>query len=244
MLRNGFDACYADNAEEAKIELLNKHIDIALIDLMLPPSYDDEGLDLLMHIREYFPEVEPLMMSARTTQMTELVVKAMKKGTHNFFDKSSPFFEQKLIYQIKELLMEKRKNIFISHGHNELLKLKLKDFLINRLHRNAIILSEQPNLGLTVVEKLEQVSEKCCFAIILITKDDEQKNGNLRARQNVVHEIGFFQGKYGRKNVILLAEKGVEIFSNISGIIYIEFDKNTFESIFEYLRIEIETALS
>ena len=46
---------------------------------------------------------------------------------------------------------------------------------------------------------------------------------DIRARQNVVHEIGFFQGKYGRSRVVLLAEQGVEIFTNISGIVRIDF---------------------
>src|ERR1035437_2115799 len=97
--------------------------------------------------------------------------------------------------------------------------------------------------GLTIVEKLERVSEECWFAVILMTKDDEQKDGGVRVRQNVVHEIGFFQGKYGRKNVVLLAERGVEVFSNISGIVRIDFEPNHFGEAFEDLRREIEAAL-
>ncbi len=138
--------------------------------------------------------------------------------------------------------MEKKNNIFISHGHNELLKLKLKDFIQNHLHKSPVILSEVPSHGQTIVEKLERVSEMCNYAIILLTKDDEQKKGGLRARQNVIHEIGFFQGKYGRKNVVVLAERGVELFSNISGIVRIEFDLYSFESIYEPLRIEFQAA--
>jgi len=61
----------------------------------------------------------------------------------------------------------------------------------------------------------------------------------MRARQNVIHEIGFFQGKYGRKNVVLLCEEGVELFSNISGIVYIQFDRNHFPEVFEQLRNEL-----
>ena len=76
-------------------------------------------------------------------------------------------------------------------------------------------------------------------AIILLTKDDEMADGSMRSRQNVIHEIGFFQGKYGRKNVILLCEEGVELFSNISGIVYIQFDRNHFAEVFEQLRNEL-----
>jgi len=75
-----------------------------------------------------------------------------------------------------------------------------------------------------------------------MTKDDVQEDAGVRARQNVVHEIGFFQGKYGRQNVVLLAERGVEIFSNISGILRIEFDADHFEAVFDQLRLEIDAA--
>ncbi len=61
----------------------------------------------------------------------------------------------------------------------------------------------------------------------------------MRARQNVVHELGFFQGKYGRDKVILLVEEGLELFSNISGIVYSRFESNNFSAAFESLRLEI-----
>jgi predicted nucleotide-binding protein len=72
-----------------------------------------------------------------------------------------------------------------------------------------------------------------------MTGDDELRDGGVRARQNVIHELGFFQGRYGRDKVILLVEEGVELFSNISGIIYIRFDPNNFGATFESLRLEI-----
>jgi predicted nucleotide-binding protein len=120
--------------------------------------------------------------------------------------------------------------------------LKLKNFLANRVDGSPLVLSEQPRRGLTVVEQLENLSERCWFAIVLMTKDDVQEDAGVRARQNVVHEIGFFQGKYGRQNVVLLAERGVEIFSNISGILRIEFDADHFEAVFDQLRLEIDAA--
>jgi predicted nucleotide-binding protein len=122
------------------------------------------------------------------------------------------------------------------------LPVKLQDFLHRRLGQSPIILAEQPSRGLTVVEKLERVSEMCSFAVILMTKDDQQVDGGLRARQNVIHEIGFFQGKYGRKNVVLLAERGIELFTNISGIIRIEFEPEHFEECYEPLRKELESS--
>jgi len=233
---------YCSTAEQAAAYLLDHTIEFAVIDLRLPPKYKDEGIKLLEHLSRRCPSVRPIMMTAKQERTTELVAQAMRIGANHFLDKESDNFDEKLILCIKEIVMEQKRSIFLSHGHSELLKLKLKDFIQSRLNRSVLILADQPSRGLTVVEKLEQASGRCCFAVILLTKDDEQKGGGMRARQNVIHEVGFFQGKYGRKNVVLLCERGVELFSNISGIIRVEFQADSFEEVYEPLRIEVEAA--
>ncbi|MEO5358540.1 MAG: nucleotide-binding protein [Nitrospirae bacterium YQR-1] len=90
--------------------------------------------------------------------------------------------------------------IFVSHGHNDTVKLKLKDFIANKLSLTPVILAEQPDDGLTIIEKLEKYGRDCDFALVLLTSDD----GEDRARQNVIHELGFFHGLIGRNKVLLL----------------------------------------
>lgn len=131
--------------------------------------------------------------------------------------------------------------VFISHGHNELLKLKLKNFITERLKLEPMILAEQPDSGLTVIEKLEKYGRDSDFALIILTADDKSLDDGVRARQNVIHELGFFHGILGRDRVLLLKQSGVELFSNISGLIYKEFENNKIESIFEDIRIAVET---
>ena len=41
-----------------------------------------------------------------------------------------------------------------------------------------------------------------------------------RARQNVVFETGYFMGKLGRENVVVLADNGIELPSDLSGVVY------------------------
>jgi len=243
LLERRFDVRYCRTAEDARGALGNESFDIALIDLMLPPSYGTEGLSLLRVLRQKYPAIEPLLMTHKDRGTTETVAEAMKMGARYFFDKTSTVFFENLTATLQELLRSMRQHVFISHGHNEILKLRLKDFIATRLKQSPVVLAEQASHGLTVVEKLERVSEKCCFAVVLMTKDDAVEGGGLRARQNVVHEIGFFQGKYGRQNVVLLAERGVETFTNISGIVRLEFEPDHFEEVFEPLRVEIEAAL-
>lgn len=131
--------------------------------------------------------------------------------------------------------------VFISHGHSEMVKLKLKSFIQDRLGMEPVILADQPDLGLTVVEKLEKYGPECDFALILLTADDQTVNGGLQARQNVIHELGFFHGVLGRDKVLLLKQSGVELFSNSSGLIYKEFAGDLIESVFEDVRIVLES---
>jgi predicted nucleotide-binding protein len=62
-----------------------------------------------------------------------------------------------------------------------------------------------------------------------------------RVRENVMHEIGFFQGRYGRKAVILLHEEGVNIPSNLGGVAYVPFPRGCIEAGFHVLQRELRT---
>ena len=132
------------------------------------------------------------------------------------------------------------KKVFISHGHDAFTKSKLKDFIRDRLKLEPVVLSEQPDLGLTIIEKLEHYGKDCDFALILLSADDQTPTGGFRARQNVIHELGYYHALLGRNRVLLLKEIDVELFSNISGLIYKEFPKGSIESVFEDIRLAIE----
>jgi predicted nucleotide-binding protein len=118
--------------------------------------------------------------------------------------------------------------IFIVHGHNNEVKVNVAR-IIEKLGLEAIILHEQANSGKTIIEKFEEHSE-VSFAIVLLTDDDLGKskkydNLNNRARQNVILELGYFIGKLTRNKVCPLYIPGVELPSDLHGLLYIELDK-------------------
>ena len=120
------------------------------------------------------------------------------------------------------------KNVFIVHGHNVTVFQSVAR-TIEKLGLIPIILHEQPNAGKTIIEKFEANSE-VGFAIILLTDDDEGKakteiDLKKRARQNVVLELGYFIGKLGRDRVLPLFSEGVELPSDIHGLLYVPIDK-------------------
>jgi predicted nucleotide-binding protein len=73
-----------------------------------------------------------------------------------------------------------------------------------------------------------------------MTGDDSDADGNARARENVMHEIGYFQGKFGLSRVCLLHEDGTNIPSNIHGLVYIPFTKGNISMTFGPLLRELK----
>lgn len=131
-------------------------------------------------------------------------------------------------------------NVFIVHGHNNEVKINVARTL-EKLGLNPIILHEQANSGKTIIEKFEEHSN-VGFAIILLTDDDlgkakKDENLNSRARQNVILELGYFIGKLGRNKVCPLYTKGVELPSDLYGLLYLEIDSS------EYWKISLAKEL-
>ena len=103
--------------------------------------------------------------------------------------------------------MDEEFTVFITHGRSDSWK-DVARFIEKRIEAKTVELSEAPNRGRTIIQKLDEESDDCHFAVIIQTAEDEMSDGNIRARQNVVHEIGFFQGKFGLTNVLFLKENG------------------------------------
>jgi predicted nucleotide-binding protein len=70
------------------------------------------------------------------------------------------------------------------------------------------------------------------FALLVMTAEDETSDGLKRARQNVVHEAGLFQGRLGFKRALMLVEKDLDLFSNVDGIQYLEYSKGNIKETF------------
>ena len=119
--------------------------------------------------------------------------------------------------------------IFIVHGHNEAAKYKVAKF-VKDLDLSETILDEQPSKGQTIIDKFEEHADKAGFAIVLLTADDvgapkdKKDELNPRARQNVILELGYFLHGLGRERVCVLYEDGVELPSDIHGIVYVSLD--------------------
>ncbi|MEH2421206.1 MAG: TIR domain-containing protein [Nostoc sp.] len=130
-------------------------------------------------------------------------------------------------------------HIFIGHGRSPLWR-DLKDFISDRLKLPWDEFNRVPIAGITNITRLSQMLDNAAIAFLIMTAEDEQSDGKLRARMNVIHEAGLFQGRLGFTRAIILLEEGCENFSNVDGLGYIKFSPGNIKACFEEVRSVLE----
>ena len=126
--------------------------------------------------------------------------------------------------------------IFIIHGHDEAKWRELRDLLEDRLKLETVVLKESPNAGKPLIQKFEEMANECCFAFALVTPDDVvEKEGisYFQARPNVLFELGWFYGRFGRDRVCIIKKAGTELPSNLDGMLSVVFHERVGEGIIE-----------
>lgn len=199
-------------------------------------------------LREWYNKCEQLILKeadvySSTWEKFESIELDIVQG--NYKDKFD-LLKATVVSALKELVVKPRviqetkkekvksnnsdKDVFIVHGHEEGIKNKVARF-VESIGYNPIILHEQASTGNTIIEKIEAYSS-VHFGIVLYTGCDQGKKAKeedvlkKRARQNVVFEHGYLIANIGRNNVCALVESEVEIPNDISGVVYVELDKN------------------
>jgi predicted nucleotide-binding protein len=121
--------------------------------------------------------------------------------------------------------------IFIGHGGDPQWR-TLKD----HLHEKHAYVVEAYEIGAraghAIRDVLVDMLTKSSFAVLVMTGEDRTSEGGMRARQNVIHEAGLFQGRLGFSRAIVVLEEGVEEFSNIHGIDQIRFAQGRIKETF------------
>jgi predicted nucleotide-binding protein len=130
-------------------------------------------------------------------------------------------------------------NVFIGHGTSPMWK-DLKDFIQDRLRLPWDEFNRVPVAGITNIARLSEMLDAAAIALLVMTAEDEQADGRLHARMNVVHEAGLFQGRLGFSKAVILLEDGCEQFSNIEGLGQIRFPKGDIKACFEEVRKVLE----
>jgi predicted nucleotide-binding protein len=123
--------------------------------------------------------------------------------------------------------------IFVAHGADPQWH-TVWQFLEDDCHLQVYALSDGGQ-GESRAETMTRLVPLCGFAVCVLTAQDTMHTGQRYADQSVVHQAGVFQGRLGFGRVALLVEEGVEIFSNVAGLICPPFHRGNIESTFWHL---------
>jgi Predicted nucleotide-binding protein containing TIR-like domain len=137
--------------------------------------------------------------------------------------------------------------ILIVHGRGPR-RYELAEFL-RSLGMESTRLEQQRDAGQVVIEKFEAIAPTVERAIVIVEPDDvgrlrtPNSADQLRARQNVVFELGWLMGHFGRKSgriiVIEDVSKGeIDWLSDLSGLLRIRVE-SSIEGVGEQLRREL-----
>ena len=129
--------------------------------------------------------------------------------------------------------------VFVGHGRSHIWR-ELKDFLEDRLGLRVDEFNRVSTAGIATTERLSAMLDAASIAFLVMTAEDEQADGRFRARENVIHEVGLFQGRFGFQRAIVLLEEGCQEFSNITGLGQIRFPPGRVSSAFEDIRRVLE----
>lgn len=208
----------------------------------------EELVILAKKIEEFYKEWRPsrevdLYVPPRETSDTDTTERAIyrtimdlsKLNTEEFKNLLAPLLGNQTPNRESNQLEKLHPCIFIGHGQSQLWA-RLKIFLEDELHLVTITYEKEPHAGESIIPILERFLDQSTFAILVFTAEDDTTEGTKRARQNVVHEAGLFQGRLGFNKVVLLLQSGVEEFTNIGGLQHIPFQKEHIDQTFYELQ--------
>jgi hypothetical protein len=110
--------------------------------------------------------------------------------------------------------------------------------LSDRLHLTCDEFNAEVVAGISTTARLQKLLDSAGFAFLVMTAEDIHADNTAHARENVIHEVGLFQGCLGFERAIILLEDGCAQFSNIHGLTYISFPN--MGAAFEQIRLVLE----
>jgi predicted nucleotide-binding protein len=215
------------------------------IDYTEPSNFDDIKM-YSEKIEEFFGRYRPtpnsgLYFAPFQTSTNDITVKTIDQLVKRL---NSLSFEErrKEFDSVKPVTHSKSKGggqVFIGHGRSKLWA-RVQVFLNDDLNLKTLTFEDESRTSESIVNILGGFLNNSSIAILILTAEDESAEGKLRARQNVVHEAGLFQGRLGFDKVIILKQEGVEDFTNIAGLQYISFSGDNVEQCFYELQRKLK----
>ncbi len=188
--------------------------------------------------KDYRPSGEGLYIPPQQTSRSDDTVKDIYRLSKELAKLSDDDFEKlkpSSTAATRTSARAKRQKVFIGHGRSRLWA-RLQVFIKDELGVETVSYETESRVGESIVPILEKMLDQSTFAVLVLTAEDQTEEGDRRARQNVIHEAGLFQGRLGFDKAILLVQQGLEGFTNIDGLQYIPFSDENIEETFYQLQ--------
>jgi len=198
------------------------------------------------HINQFFNKVKPsgqgVRLQRKEVARNEGTIKRMNEIMQLLLKMSS----SELDSEVKKMTPKKLKKVitgnnkvFIGHGRSKLWA-RVQLYLKDELNLDTFTFESESHTSESIIQILNEFLSSSSFAILILTAEDEIADGNLRARQNVIHEAGLFQGCLGFDKVVLLKQDKTEELSNLAGLQYIPFIGDNIEQTFYELNRKLK----
>lgn len=127
-------------------------------------------------------------------------------------------------------------SVYVSAEQAEIAK-EIDEYIETKLG-HEVIAAKRARANVPVnIEQLEQDTEDCSFAVIVMA------GTTASSREQLLHEIGYCQGTFGCQNVLVLRPDNVPAFANMTGVMYEVFSGENIRAAFPRIRTEIDAAI-
>lgn len=240
ILQNDYDVICAKTGTEGLEILRSTHIDLLLLDILMPGM---SGLEVLKEIQEdnTLSSVKTIVLSASGTE-TE-VVDAISLGALDYI--KQPFFSIELLDRIKKVLqIEKKDSILVVDDDNMNLMMTKRalglrydvfcvssgmealEFLQNNIPDMILLDLHMPGMnGLEVMEKIKEVESLSDVPVIFLTADDEV---NTEVEIFKTGAMDFIRKPFSADVVIRRISRILELY-HYQKSLQLEVDKKTVE---------------
>src|SRR6202158_478114 len=225
--KDGYKVIDVGSQDDARAELASKPVDLALIDLRLlndKSPVDFSGIDFAKTVDPSIPRV--ILTDHPNLDGSRAAMSGGDKSAANYYV-SKKEGSGKVLKAVRDWL---RPRVFLVHGHDGEALLNVKE-LIKDLGLWPIIMKDEPAGLVSLLQHFQRYSN-AGFAVVIATPDDvgyrdvKPPEKELRARQNVVFEFGFFCAKLPPERIVLLIKdpKRLKLPSDVVGTAWIELD--------------------
>jgi DNA-binding NtrC family response regulator len=148
-LRDRYEVVLAQSGEDALDMLKKRHVDVVLLDILMPGM---DGLEVLKAIHKEHKDIEAIMVSATTS--VQKAIDAMKLGAYNYIVK--PFDVSELRMIVDQAVRNKKLEAEVNYLRGQIQVSRSSDRIIG-----------SSTAMLNVIQKIEQVADS--RASVLIT---------------------------------------------------------------------------